>query len=168
MTIDNQCINMELASPVYFVKDETCHIQFPRKVNPNSKIKVNFITDIDQEAFGGALLYHLQQKEGASIGVQLLVIWGYEDSMIYSHTWLIEHESTLVWDEDKLEKLYHIYDSQHKAYSNLCWRVWSLDHNGRLDTKCRSSNGGFEIEVIISVSNYILPSIRPLWVDSNR
>jgi hypothetical protein len=79
MTIKNQCSNIKLTSPVYFIKDTNCHIQFPQQVNPKSAVRINFISSTNRDTFGGVLLYHLQRKEGASTDAQLLVIWGYYD-----------------------------------------------------------------------------------------
>jgi hypothetical protein len=156
--INNQCSNIELTSPIYFIKDTTCHIHFPQQVNSMSIMKANFATNIDQDTFGGALLYHLQQKEVASINVQLLVIWGCKSYGIYSHTWIIKHESTLVWDKDKLKKFYNVYDSTRDAYPHI--GRWKLDDNTGIKTKCEISHEGFEMKVTISREEgifYIMP-----------
>jgi hypothetical protein len=46
-------------------------------------MKANFMTGIDRDTFGGALLYNLQWEDGASISTQLLVIWGYNPDGSY-------------------------------------------------------------------------------------
>jgi hypothetical protein len=118
--IDNQCTDIELTSPVHFIKNATFHMQFPQHVNSNSIVKANFaITGINRNTFGGALLYRLQRKEDESKSIQFLVIWGCESDSIYLRTWLIKRENTLVWSENKLKELYHVYDSQHKEYSTF-------------------------------------------------
>jgi hypothetical protein len=184
MTINNQCSCIELTSPMYFIKDATCHIHLPQQVNSKGKMKVDFITGVNRDTFGGVLLYHLQRKEsdesndrsdidGVSIkdtstSSQLLVIWGRKSDCLYSHVYIVEHENTLVWNEDKLERLYHIYDSQYKAYFILVQEEWLLDGKTMLKTVCKSSHGGFKMDVIISEDKYSFSPIKPLWVDSNR
>jgi hypothetical protein len=118
LAIDNRCINMELTSPVYFTKGTMNYIYFPQKVGSKNVMKANFITGIDRNTFGSALLYHLQRKEDTSISTQLLVIWGCKSDRIYFCTLLVEHESTLVWDRDKLKRLYDVYNSRCCTHFN--------------------------------------------------
>jgi hypothetical protein len=166
VTIDNRCRNIKLTSPVYFIKDTTCHIQFPQQVNFESVIKVNFITSIDRDRFGGVLLYHLQRKEDTSTSVQLLMIWGYNSEMLYSKAWLIEHEHALVWNEDKLKRLHDVYNRHRNAYLDI--ESWSLDDNTELETVYRASHGRFGMKIIIFEEIFQQPLIEPLWVDSSR
>jgi hypothetical protein len=130
-------------------------------------MKANFITGIDRSTFGGALLYRLQGEEGTSIGIQLLVIWGYNSDGIYSHTWFIECESTFSWDKDKLARLYDAYSSRYEAYSANSKEDWSPSDNMMLEIVCETSNRDSKIEVIISEKNAFYPT-KPLWIDSNR
>jgi hypothetical protein len=104
LIIENEFSNVELTSPVYFIKDATCHIQLPQQVNPGSTMRINLITGIDQNTLGGVLLYHLK-KEGVSIDAQLLVIWGHNSNGLYSDAWLIDNEGAFVWNEDKLKRI---------------------------------------------------------------
>jgi hypothetical protein len=166
VTIDNQFSNVKLTSPVYFIKDATCHIQFPRQVNTSSIMKVNFRAGIDRDMFGGALLYHLQREEDAPIIAQLLVIWGHKFHIPYSDTWLIKHEDTFVWNEDKLKKLHDAYVSQYGA--SLRVTDWLLDDNTKLQTVHETSHEGFEMRVIISRLISLPPYMEPLLIDSNR
>jgi hypothetical protein len=145
VTINNQCTSIELIFSACFIKDAACHMQFPRKVNANRIMKANFITGADRDTFGGALLYHLQQKDNTPISIQLLVIWRYNTNRLYSNAWLIEHENTLVWNENELEKLYSVYSSLYnidfnteewllddKAENNVCvitWRFQNRDNH---------------------------------------
>jgi hypothetical protein len=179
VAIDNQCTDIELTSSTYFIKDATCCIQFPQQVNPKSIMRTTFKTGADRDIFGGALLYHLKGKKNDEynnqsdkdtlISTQLLVIWGYNSDRIYSHVHLIEHKSTLIWNEDKLKRLYHVYDSQYKTYSDISQEEeWLLDDNIKLKTVYVSSHGGFEIWVIISEDKYTFSPRKPLWIDPNR
>jgi hypothetical protein len=167
VTINNQCSNMKLTSPVYFTKNTMSHIQFPQQVDSNSMMKVRFRTGMDQDTFGGVLLYRLQWKDDESTSTQLLVIWGYDSYEFYSHVRLIEHESTLVWDKDKLKMLYDGYDGRYNI--DLDTKGWSLDDNLKLKTKCENSHGGLEMNIIISEEKDISSSHgKSSWLDSKR
>jgi hypothetical protein len=124
-----------------------CHIQSSQQVDSKSIVKANFKTGMDQVTFGGVLLYHLSRKEDTSISTQLLVIWGYKSNKLYSHVRLIEHESTLDWDKEKLRMLYDEYDSQYNIDFIMEGRL--LSDNTKLKTKCETSRGGLEMSVVI-------------------
>jgi hypothetical protein len=181
MTISNQCSNIELTSPVYFIKDVTWHGHFPQQVDFKSRMKVDFRTGMDRDTFGGVLLYHLQRKENdesdnrpntdkdISSSTHLLVIWGRDsEDKPYSCGYLVEHESALFWNEDKLERLHHVYDSQYEAYSSIGQEEWLLDDDTMLKTKFESSHGGFEMEVIISEEEYLYTPRKPLFIDPSK
>jgi hypothetical protein len=181
MTIDNRCSNVELISPIYFAKDAVCRIQFPQHVNSKSTMKNNIITGMNRDTFGGFLLYHLRGKENngtdnrfitdkdTSMSTHLLVIWGCKLDWSYSHAYLIKHENTFTWNEDRLERLYDVYNSQYNAYSAIAPEAWLLDDNNTmLEVMCRETNSNFEIVIIISEEEYETYPIRPLWVNPNR
>jgi hypothetical protein len=180
VTISNRCTNIKLTSPIHFITNATCHIQFPQQVDSKSRINVNFMTGIDEDTFGGALLYHLQRKKNnefghqfdadkdTSISTQLLVLWRCKLGSFYSFAMPIEHDTTLVWNENKLEEFYHIYDRQYNITFGFDCKTLLLNDNVKLKVKCRRSHGGFKINIIISEEeNQYLPG-RPLWIDSNR
>jgi hypothetical protein len=142
---------------------------FPQQVDSNRIMKTNFITSIDQDTFGGVLLYHLRRKEDAkdtSTSTQLLLIWGRRHNEPYSHALLIEHESTFVWKKDKLKRLYDEYNSQYDIGPGM--ESWLLNDDSKLRIMVKTSHNGFEMEVVISDGKHLLCLIRPLWVDPNR
>jgi hypothetical protein len=147
------------------------HIQLPQQVDSNSIMKANFITSINQDTFGGVLLYHLQGKKDTPTSTQLLMIWGYKSNGLYSNVLLIEHENTLIWSEDELKRLYHVYDSRYKAYydTDLFGReTWLLDDNTELHMSCNSWCKDFKIELSIFESETSTYPPRPLWIEPNR
>jgi hypothetical protein len=178
VTINNQCSNIELTSPVYFIKDTACHIHLPQQVDSESRMKVDFMIGVDRDLFGGVLLYHLQRKESVesdhrfdtdtSTSTQFLIIWGCSSDEVYSHVWLIKHERTFIWSEDKLEKLCHVYDSQYRTYSNIDRRRWLLYDNTMLKIECETTYRGFKMEVIISEDKHLFLPQKSLWIDPNR
>jgi hypothetical protein len=173
VTINNLYTNIELASPVYLTKDATCQIQFPQKVNSKSEMQTNFKTGIDEDKFGGILLYHLQKEESnepdKDISTQLLVIWGRKSGLLYSRAWLIEYESKFTWNKIKLERLYYGYDRRYNTHPIPSGEMWLLNDNTMLRTLCRISyERGFEMKITISEEELPLRPIRPLWIDSDR
>jgi hypothetical protein len=161
VTIENCCSNVELTSPAHFIRDKTCHMQFPQKVNPKSKIRARFMTGVGRDTFGGVLLYHLQRKENISTSAQLLVIWGYEDARRYLDVHIIEHENT--FDNDELKKLYDVYENRYETKSDL--KAWLLNDNTIVKTLSQISQVDFEMKFFIYEGKY--PFYRkPLRVSS--
>jgi hypothetical protein len=179
VTINNQCSNIELAYPAYFTKNTTCHGHLPQQVGSESIRKANFIIGIDRERFSGVLLYHLQRKKNdesnnridkdtATI-TQLLVIWEFRIDRLYSYVWLVEHENTLIWSEDNLERLYHVYNSKNSTNIILNVGKWLLDNNTKLQTVCEALyERDLEVNIIISEEKDLSDPIRPLWIDLDR
>jgi hypothetical protein len=96
------------------------------------------------------------------------VIWGYKHNRLYSHALVIEHESTLIWSEDKLGKLYDMYNRHHDIRFIFDVNDWLLDDNTGLTTKCEIIHKGFELNIIIFEVMYLLRPKKPLRIDSNR
>jgi hypothetical protein len=181
VTIKNQCTNIELTSPVYFTKGVTRHMRLPQKVDSESRARTSFRTSMYRSTFGGFLLYHLRRKRGhksdylfdagkdTSISTQLLAIWEFRIDRLYSYACLIKHKNTLVWSEDELERLYHVYDSQDYTDIVLNTGKWLLDGNTRLKTKCKASyKGDLKMNIKISEKKGQCQSQKPLWVDPSR
>jgi hypothetical protein len=148
LTIKNRCTNIELTSPVHFIKGSTRHIRFPQQVNSKSIVQANIITGVNRDTFGGALLYRLQRKENAE-----------SDDL--------SHESAFVWNRDKLKRFYDVYNSRYNISSRLSDK-WLLNDKTLLRTDCGSSRGGFKIIIFIYESEYLLSPRKPLQIDLNR
>jgi hypothetical protein len=177
--IDYQYPNIELTSPMHFIEDVTYYGHFPQQVNSKSEVKVNFKIGVHQSTLGGALLYHIQRKENGeynnradedtAISTQLLVIWKFRIDRLYSYVYLIEHESTLVWNEEMLKMLYDVYNSQVDTEFIFDSGKWLLDNNTMLQITCKALyERSFEIYITISEKKDLLHPTKPLWVDSNR
>jgi hypothetical protein len=133
---------------------------------------------MDRDMIGGALLYHLRRKKNDEYGdqsdkdtlisTQLLVIWGGNTNEYISDVFIIEHESAFIWNEQKLEKLCHAYNSHYYSYVKLDTKYWLLDGNTKLETWCESSHGGFEMTIIISEAKCLNCPEKPLFIDPNR
>jgi hypothetical protein len=94
------------------------------------------------------------------------MIWGFKSDHLYSCAWLIEHERTFTWNEDKLRRLYDVYNSQYDRDFNA--EEWLLDDNAMLKTVCALSHGGFEMNIFISEEKDLSYHRKPLWVDPSR
>jgi hypothetical protein len=112
------------------------------------------------------VLYHLKRKEDTLTSFQLLVIWGCKSYGFYSRAFIIEHESIFSWNEDKLKRLYDVYNSQYDKGSHV--ERWLLDDNTRLETECKLTCRNFEMNVIIFEDRFRSIPPKPLWVDLNR
>jgi hypothetical protein len=172
---------MELTSSIYFTKDATCHGHLPQQIDSKSVMRATFKIGLDKDTFGGVLLCHLQRKEYSGsddrsntdkdtlISTQLLVIWEFRIDRLYSHAWIIEHENTVTWNEDKLERLYDAYDSLYDTDIIFNTGRWLLDDNTELQTVCETSyEEDFEVNIIISEEKNLLRPRKPLWIDPNR
>jgi hypothetical protein len=181
VTIDNQCSNIELTPPTHLTKNTTCYIQFPQQMDSKNRVEIDFKTYMYRNIFGGVLLYHLQRKgnseygnradidKDASISTQLLAIWEFRIDRFYSHAYLIEHESTLVWNEDMLKRFYDKYDNQNDTDIIFNTGKWLLDDDTKLKIVCKASyRRSFEMDITISEEKDPLHPTKPLWVDPNR
>jgi hypothetical protein len=180
VTIKNECTNIELTSPICFTKGAKYHGHLTQQVDSKSKMKANFRTDMDSNAVGGVLLYHLQRKkndesndqsdtdEDTPISAQLLVIWKFRIDRLYPHVWLIEPEDEFTWSEGKLKGLYDVYDSQDDTDFIFNRRRWMLDDRAKSQIVCKVSHeGGFKMDITISEEGGPLPQ-KPLWIDPKR
>jgi hypothetical protein len=179
VTINNQCSNIELKSPVYSIKDAIYHGHLPQQVDSKSKMTANFKIGVHRSTLSGILLYHLQRKEDnessnrfnkyTPTSIQLLVIWELRIDRLYSHAWLIEYEDAFIWNEDKLKRLYGVYDNRCNSDIIFSTRRWLLDDNAKLQIVCETLyKGDFEMNIVISEEKGQLPSQKPLWVDPDR
>jgi hypothetical protein len=106
----------------------------------------------------------MQWQGDASTSAQLLVIWGCQSRRIYSQAYIIEHETTLDWNENNLERFYNVCNCQE----NIGFGVDDclLDYDTILKISFMSSRNGFEMNIIISEGNCLFQT--PLRVDSNK
>jgi hypothetical protein len=168
-------------SPVYFGDNVIWHIPPGQKVYANDVARASFRKDVAKSEFTSVLIYKLQRKghkykqqfdedstfiKDTLTGFQLVVIWRYNSDRIYSHAWMIEHDNTFIWNEDRLERLHDVYNNQYNASPNM--GGWLLDDDTMLKIECETVYRGFEMKVIISEDEYPSSPRKPLWVDPNR
>jgi hypothetical protein len=171
-----------LVSPVYLGH----HVIWIR--SPDQKVDANAITkailgrNIAKDDFTGALIYKVQRKhrksnnqsgtsskltEDASTGLQLLVIWRYNEYRLYVRALLIKHSNAIAWNEDTLEKLYSMHLSLLRDKHNIK-DTWLLDNETVLTTtsECKGF-WNYATKITISEGTREDDFMKPLWIPSS-
>jgi hypothetical protein len=177
LNIYNWRQDIDLISPVYFIRDGRWHIVPDQEIDNDAVMRNILEFNSGQDIPEGALVYRVQRKHiksGRLIQdefkhIQLLV------ARRTSHTEgldvravLIENNKKFDWNEDKLRQLYqkcwHPLDILDKPIQ----RSWLLDDATVLITVVRIMNGGYRWDIFIPEersSGYIM---RPLWINTKR
>jgi hypothetical protein len=186
VNIYNQCLSIELVSPVYFGNGVVCSEPTDQQTDIGAKMNASFEISTIQDGFEGALLYKLQRyfesggqcntdtpitetNNGKKKYVQMFVAWKMKDSKPFVYVALIEHTQEFTWNEDELRKLYDGNCNWFKEYNDTISDIWFIDNNVTLETslKVRSTKGSFKLSASISEYKDDYP-IRPLCVDLER
>jgi hypothetical protein len=183
--IHNQCLNTELVSPVYFGNGVVCPKLSDQQIDIDVAMKIRFEIYATQDEFKGALLYKLQRNFNNQYGmdtlntdannseakyVYMLLAWEMKDSEHFAYVALVEHTNELVWNEDKLKKLYDKNHNLLKKYDETISDTWLMDDNVILKTssKVRNSEGYFVLSISVSEEERDDYTMRPLCVDLER
>jgi hypothetical protein len=116
--IYNQCLNADLASPVYITSDGLeCHIPLDYRVYTGDVMRSGFIINESDDTSYGVLIYRLQRRQSheyTRVGkdtlgdAHLLVVWRVSESnKLYADVLLVKHDKGFDLDKDDLEELYH-------------------------------------------------------------
>jgi hypothetical protein len=179
LNIYNRCLNVGLASPVCITSDELeCHRVPDYEACTGGTMRSCFVIKSDDESYG-VLMYKLQRKrthKSAEISkdtssiAQILVVWRISESKeLYTNVLLVEHDNSLIWNEDKLNKLYHKNHDWLKEYTDTTSDTWLVDNDIVLKTtfSVKDLKGNPELNISISEENDDY-TIRPLCVDLER
>jgi hypothetical protein len=180
--VHNQCSGFELTSSIYFVHNAIWIRSPDQKVDANTVARASLGRDVTKDEFSSALIYKLQRKniesgsqpnadktfsEDTSTSIQLLIMWrSTEKDELSLHALLIKHSNEIIWDEDKLKKLYSMHLDllvNDKAVRD----TWLLDNVTVLRTMLRWEYGKNMTEIIISEETKEDDSKEPLWVPSS-
>jgi hypothetical protein len=156
--IHNQCLNVDLVSPIYVTSSELeFHKPPDHKMDAGDTIRPAFIIKSDDTSYG-VLMYKLQRKqshksteisEDTSSVAYLLAVWRVSESMeLCSDVLLVEHNG--MFDKDSLEKLYNKNINQFRLCPNSVTETWSLNNNTTLMTTFEIKNGGQLLDITIS------------------
>jgi hypothetical protein len=170
-------------SPVYFGDNVIWHIPPNQKVYVNDVARASFRRYVAKFEFKSALIYKLQRKKRLEYeyhydtdststkdtltNIQLLVMWRSDDRYNFSvRVLLIKHSITITWDEDTLEKLYHMHVALLKD-ARTVKDTWLLDDMTALITKANWEEESRSFKIAISEGTRKDNSMEPLWVPSN-
>jgi hypothetical protein len=183
--IHNQCLNIELISPVYFGNGVVCPKLSDQQIDINTEMKIRFEINTTQDEFEGSLLYKLHRNlhdqysmdtsttedyNNEAKYVYMLVAWKMKDSKLFAYVALVEHTKEFIWNEDKLRKLYDKNHDLLEKYDDTISGTWFMNDNMTLKTvsKVSGSKGNFELSISISEDKKTGYAIRPLCIDLER
>jgi hypothetical protein len=177
LNIHNQCLHVDLASPIYVISDGLeCHRPPDHKVHAGSTTKSAFMIESDN-ASCGALIYKVEQiHESAEIGkdasnaAYLLTAWSISESKeLHANVLLIKHDEAFTWNKDKLGSFCYENCERLKEYTDTISDTWCMNNNTTLKTTFSVGDLRGNSELSISISeerdDY---AIRPLCVDLER
>jgi hypothetical protein len=178
LNIHNQCLNIDLISPIYVTDDELeCHRSPDYKVCTGNTMRSGFIVKSNYEA-DGALICKLQRKQmhestkigkGASSATHLLVVWKISKFKVSCvDVLLVEHDKGFDWDKDDLKYLYHKNFGRFKWVTESATEKWSWDNDVALMITSEIMNEGQLLNVTISEVERDNGMKTPLHIDLER
>jgi hypothetical protein len=188
VTIQNQCPDIELVSPIYFCDGGTYNEYFVERTNVSSMVKIDLRFSLDKLP-GGILMYKVQRKgntkldhqshtdttsieavEDASKMMRLLVAWKIESSdKLRARIMPVEHSNELVLNEDRLAQLYEKIDGQSYRRYSFFKSTWLVYDNTVLKVTYEAvQKEDFELKITISEGAKGEDTMKPVWIDSIR
>jgi hypothetical protein len=174
LNIHNQCQDINLISPVYFIHGGKWYTTPDQKVNVNAVMRNHLEFDSGQDILEGILTYKIQRQhaeseefvQAESKSVQLLIAWNIEHTKgLHVYALLVEHDKEL--GEDKLRRLHQKYWHLLDAWVNPIRVNWLLNDMTMLATTVKVMNGGCKWCIFISEGNEDSTE-RPLWINAER
>jgi hypothetical protein len=186
MTVHNQYPDIRLVSPIYFCNRGKRYKYRVKRVHDGVVMKIGFRFDLDQDEFGGIMMYEVQrnvisnhQSSAETVSVKaieealkmmrLLVTWKIEHSGEPKvKIMMIEYGNGLVLNEDKLAQLYEkINDIPSDHNTSGC--TWLMCDNTALTVIHEIvRKAGLELKLTVSQGARDMDTIRPMWIDSER
>jgi hypothetical protein len=175
LNIHNQCLNIDLASPIYFTDWHVeCHRPPDNNVYAGDTMKSGFIIKSDSVS-RGALIYKLQRRSHESTKISgdtssaacLLVIWEISESKrLCTNVLLVEHDKRLDWNKYDFKKLCLKYIIWHRPFVDPTKNAWLLNDNVSLMTRSEMMNGDLILNVEISEVERDNCTRIPLYIES--
>jgi hypothetical protein len=177
LNIHNQCLNVDLVSPIYFTRcDLECYRPPDYKVCAGDITRSGFISRKGKE-FYGILIYRIQRRqshesteisEDTSSAAHLLVAWRFDSNDLYVDALMVEYDEGFIRDEYKLRKLYdeNIYLSILHLGSTT--EVWSLDNNAGLIAAFEIMNKDCTVNITISEVEKYHSMRTPIHIDLRK
>jgi hypothetical protein len=184
VTVDNQYSDIELISPVYFCNCGTYYEYPVERTDVGVIMKTGFRFGLGKLS-GGILMYEIRRKgnirsnhqsdidtmhakviEDASKMIRFLVIWKiecYKEPKV--NVILVENDSELVLNEDKLAQLCDKVNNIPSSYYSSTWLTYDTMFVIRHVVMQKE---GIELEITISKEPLSLSIMRPMWIESER
>jgi hypothetical protein len=175
LNIHNQCQDINLTSPVYFIHGGKWHVVPDQEIDVDAIMRSRLEFDSGQDILEGILVYKIQRQhaksdefvQDKSKNIQLLVAWHAEHTKgLHVRALLIEHDKEFNWDEDKLRELHQKCWCPLDAWANPTGSNWKLDDATMLTTTIKVMNGDYRWDISISEEGDGIE--RPLWIDAER
>jgi hypothetical protein len=178
LNIHNQCLNVDLESPIYINSNESeCHRPPKYKVCTGDIMRSAFILESDDTFIGSVLIYNLQRKQtheftefgkDTSSAVHLLVVCGTFKSKLEADVLLVEHDKGFDWNKDALVKLYTEHSGRFRWFTDSATDIWSLDDNVTLMTTLKIINEDRVLNITISEAERDNNARIPVYIDLER
>jgi hypothetical protein len=180
VNILNLCPDIKLTLPVYFGSGAICPKLSGQQIGIGTNMKAHFEINTTQNDFKGALLFKLRYSNSRhnmdtpitetnkATCIRMLLAWEVKDANLFMCVVLVEHSKELIWNEDKLKKLYDMNHDQFKQ--DTISNTWLVDNHTVLKTtfKVRGLKENPELSICISEEKKDDHAMRPLWIDATR
>jgi hypothetical protein len=178
LNIHNQCSNVDLVSPIYFISDDLERHRPPDyEVYAGSATRFGFVIKLSHGT-GGALIYRLQRRQphestkadkDTSGATHLLVVWEiYKFMQLYTDVLLVEHEKGFDWNKDNLKELEHRNINRFRLSPGFATETWLLDDNTALMTTFNIMNKDHILNITISEVERDNSARIPSHIDPRR
>jgi hypothetical protein len=188
MTVHNQYSDIELVSPVYFCNRGTYDARSVKGKNASTMMNINFSFGLDGLP-GGILVYEVRRERNTksdcqsstnttsaeTVGdtsriMQILVAWNvkrFGEPRV--HIVLVEHDSMLILNGDKLAKLYDKVNDQLAGRSDFSKSAWMVCDNTVLKATYEiAQEEGLTLKITISKGAKNEYAKSALWIDPER
>jgi hypothetical protein len=174
LNIHNQCNDINLTSPTYFVHGGKWHAVPDQKIGVNAIMRNRLEFDPGQDILDGILTYRIQKQytesdepiQDESKHIQLLVAWHVEHTKeSHVRVLLVEHDNEL--DENDLRKLHQKYWHSLKERVDPIKNNWISHDKTVLETTIRLMNENYRWDVFISEGKKKNIE-RSLWIDTAK
>jgi hypothetical protein len=186
MAVHNRHPDINLVSPIYFCNRGIYNGYSVERMNIGAMMKIGFSFGLDQDEFGGILMYEVQRKrntvsdhqssidtiyakviEEALKRMQLLVAWKikhFEEPKV--NIMLVEYDNELVLREDKLAQLYERVNDIPFGHNPSRWLMY--DNTALRVTYEVMRKTGLELKITVSQGVRNLDTIRLMHINSER
>jgi hypothetical protein len=154
LNIHNKCQEINLTSPVYFIRGGRWHLVPDQEIDFDAVMQNHIEIDTGQDVLKVVLVYRVQRQHAESAQdeskhIWLLVAWNGEHTKeLHSCALLIEHNKKL--DKDRLRKLHQKRWSLLKERASATRDGWALNDTTMLTTTIKVTNRGYRWDIFVS------------------